>query len=608
MVILGINYYFHDSSACLMVDGEVVVALEEERFSRDKHTRAFPENAIKQCLEFAEITVGDIDHIAVSIKPTHRWLTKTLYACRRPHKSVPFIKHELINGFFKQRRFRSWYKQTFTENQPPIHFVEHHVSHAAGSFLVSPYKKAAIMAIDGSGEWACSWIGEGRDDQVTCFNESMFPHSLGSVYEAVTEFCGFKPNYDEGKTMGLAPLGNPDTYIEQARKTVQVDDNGKLQVDLSYFSYQFWGYQRCAPKFYDTFGQPRNPDAEFETRHHDVAAAFQQVLEECGLKLANILHKRTGADYLVIAGGVALNSVMNGRILRETPFRDVYIMPAAGDNGTSIGAAAVVQHIELGKPRVAIHDNPYLGNSYSDEAIESELKRYKLPYRYCDDIARETAELLEQGSIVGWFQGRMEIGPRALGSRSIIANPAYPSMKDKINSEVKFREAYRPFAPSATVDRAAEFFDIDVEAPFMLKVCPVRKDKQAIMPAITHVDGSARLQTVRSETHPQYYRLINELGHRTGVPVVLNTSFNIQGEPVVESPRDAIRCFFSTGLDHLCIGSFVVSKQANASASGISIDAEVQKVSRSIDVGTGDAANDKSVSPNRPNRPNRIAK
>ncbi len=562
MIVLGINYYFHDSSACLYIDGKLAVALEEERFSRDKHTREFPHRAIQQCMDFAGITADQIDHVAVSIKPTHRWFTKALYALKRPHKAAPFIKHELINGFFKQRRFHAWFNSQFVGKQPTLHFVEHHDSHAAGSFLVSPYENAAIMGIDGSGEWACSWLGYGNGTSVECFNESFFPNSLGSVYEAVTEFCGFRPNYDEGKTMGLAPLGDASRYINEARKTIQVKDDGTLAVDLSYFSYQFWGYKRCAPKFYEAFGQPRQTDAPFEERHQDVAAAFQQVLEECGLKMANLLHKRTGADYLVIAGGVALNSVMNGRILRETPFKDVYIMPAAGDNGTSIGAAAVAYHRNLGLPRTAVHDNPYLGNTYSDEFIESELVRYKLPYQKSDDIASDAADLLEKGAIIGWFQGRMEIGPRALGSRSILANPAFPSMKDKINAEVKFREAYRPFAPSATVEAASTFFDIEVEAPFMLKVCAVREDKQPIIPSITHVDGSARLQTVRQESHPQYHRLISELGNRTGVPVVLNTSFNIQGEPVVESPRDAIRCFFSTGLDHLAIGSFIVSKKS----------------------------------------------
>ena len=561
MIILGINYYFHDSSACLLIDGKLVVALEEERFSRDKHTRSFPQLAIEKCLEYADITADQIDHVAVSIKPTHRWFTKALYACKRPHKAAPFIKHELINGFFKQRNFKRWYQDTFSGQRPRLHFIEHHLSHAAGSYLVCPWDEAAIMAIDGSGEWACAWLGHGKGNTVDCFNESLFPHSLGSVYEAVTEFCGFRPNYDEGKTMGLAPLGDASRFLDAARNTVHVDDAGVINVDLSYFSYQFWGYKRCASKFYDTFGSPRQSDAPFESHHQDVAAAFQQVLEECGLKMANILQQRTGARHLVIAGGVALNSVMNGRILRETAFEDVYIMPAAGDNGTAIGAAAVAYNLELGFPRTTVHDNPYLGNNYNDEQIQAELDRYKLPYVKSDNIAVEAANLLERGEILGWFQGRMEIGPRALGSRSILANPAFPAMKDKINSEVKFREAYRPFAPSATVECAKEFFDIDVEAPFMLKVCQVRDSKQDVMPAITHVDGSARLQTVREDSHPTYHQVITELGNRTGVPVVLNTSFNIQGEPVVESPRDAIRCFFSTGLDHLCIGSFVVSKK-----------------------------------------------
>ena len=563
MIILGLNTWFHDTSACLVRDGELVIALEEERFSRDKHTRAFPEQAIQQCLDYAGIDYADIDHVALSIKPTHQWLTKTLYALKAPHKSLPFIRHELVAGIFKQQRFKAFMQAHWPNgNAPRIHQVQHHLSHAAGSFFVSPYEHAAIMAIDGSGEWACAWLGEGRGKNVTCFNESLFPNSLGSVYEAVTEFCGFKPNYDEGKTMGLAPLGDASRFIEQARKSVSVNTEGQLQVNLAYFSYQYWGYRRCSDLFHQTFGTPRVLNGEFETHHQDVAAAFQQVLEECALAMAGILKRRTQAPYLVIAGGVALNSVMNGRLLREAGFDDVYIMPAAGDNGTSIGAAYTVLHQELGQPRTAVHDNPYIGNQYDDAAIEALLKKFKLPYYRAEDVAVDAAQLLEQGHILGWFQGRMEIGPWALGARSILANPAYPDMKAKINSEVKFREAYRPFAPSATVEAATEFFDIQVEAPFMLKVCQVREDKQALLPAITHVDGSARLQTVRGDTNPLYHELITQLGQRTGVPVVLNTSFNIQGEPVVESPRDAIRCFFSTGLDFLAIGSFIVCKGA----------------------------------------------
>lgn len=563
MIILGLNYYFHDSSACLVVDGKLVVALEEERFTRNKHTREFPHQAIAQCLKFADIDISQVDHVAVSIKPAHRWLTKTLYALRKPHKSLPFIRHELINGFFKQAAFRRWVNHSWPDKhkRPAIHQIEHHLSHAAGSYLVSPYKDAAIMAIDGSGEWACAWLGHGKGDTVEHFNETQFPHSLGSVYEAVTEFCGFRPNYDEGKTMGLAPLGNAERFIDDARKTVSISDTGQIEVDLRYFSYQYWGYQRCAPLFHDVFGTPRKHDGEFEKHHQDVAAAFQQVLEECALKIANILKSRTGSSHLVIAGGVALNSVMNGRLLREAGFDDVYIMPAAGDNGTSIGAAYTLYHLQLKQPRTEVHDNPFVGNDYDDATIEALLKKFKLDYKTSQNIAEDTAELLSNGKIVGWFQGRMEIGPRALGARSILANPAYPSMKDKINAEVKFREAYRPFAPSSTVESCKDFFDIDVEAPFMLKVCQVRKDKQALLPAITHVDGSARLQTVSKHTNPLYHSLISELGKRTGVPVVLNTSFNIQGEPVVESPRDAIRCFYSTGLDVLTIGNYLVFKK-----------------------------------------------
>ena len=561
MIVLGINYYFHDSSAALVIDGELVVALEEERFTRNKHTREFPENAIRECLRMGGISADQIDHVAVSIKPTHCWQKKFVYALKKPHKAAPFIKHELVNGFFKQRRFKRWVNETFnTGKKPNIAFIEHHLTHAAGTYFVSPYDDAAIMAIDGSGEWACAWLGHGKGNDIECFNETYFPHSLGSVYESVTEFCGFKPNYDEGKTMGLAPLGDASKYIEQARKLVSISDEGQIEVDLSYFSYQYWGYKRCAQKFYDVFGEPRELDGEFETHHQDVAAAFQQLLEECALKMAAALKKRTQARHLIIAGGVALNSVMNGRLLREAGFDDVYIMPAAGDNGTSIGAAYTLLHHELKLPRSFVHDNPYVGNEYDDDEIESCLKKFKLSYKKTTAVASDTAALLEAGKIGGWFQGRMEIGPRALGSRSIVANPAFPDMKDKINAEVKFREAYRPFAPSATVEAAKEFFDIEVEAPFMLKVCQVKEDKQSVIPAITHVDGSARLQTVKSETHPLYHQLISQLGDRTGVPVVLNTSFNIQGEPVCESPRDAIRCFYSTGLDFLAIGSFIIEK------------------------------------------------
>lgn len=563
MNVLGINYYFHDTSACLLRDGKIVAVMEEERLSRQKHTAAFPQQAIASCLTLAGLEPADIDHIALSIQPAKDWPAKTFYWLRHLAQSYPFLRHELLGARYKQRQFWNWFNAAFAsgKRRPALHFVPHHSSHAAGSFLVSPYEHAALLSLDGSGEWATSFLGVGRGIDVECLRESYFPMSLGSVYEAATEFCGFQPNYDEGKTMGLAPYGDPSVFRRQVTDIVRVDDDGAIQVDLSYFSYQHWGYRRCAQKFYDTFGQPRRSGEDFQDHHRNVAAAFQYVLEECALKLCRLLRRRTDARHLVIAGGVALNSVMNGRLLREGGFDDIYVMPAAGDNGTAIGAAAYVYHTLLRQPRVAQHDDPYLGTAYSDAELESLLRSYKLRYTREPDIENTAAELLAAGNILGWFQGRMEIGPRALGNRSILADPTRPGMKDKINAEVKHREAFRPFAPSVPVEEKDRYFDIKGDSPVMLKVCDVHSTMRERLPAITHVDGTARLQTVNAGTNPRYYGLLRKFGERSGTPVLLNTSFNIQGEPIVESPRDAVRCFYSTGLDYLALGSFLIGKQ-----------------------------------------------
>lgn len=563
MIVLGINYFFHDSSACIVADGRIVAMLEEERFTRRKHTREFPVQAITGCLRLAGLSVHDIDQVAVSIQPTKDWPAKLGYGLRHLGHARPFIRHELLSAYFKQRTLWAWYRATFGRRQPPpLHFVPHHTAHAAGSFLGSPYDEAAILSLDGSGEWATSFLGLGRGSDVTPLQESFFPMSLGAFYEAATEFCGFKPNYDEGKTMGLAPFGDPRVFARQVAELARVDEHGKIHVDLGYFDYQFWGTQRCGPRFHATFGTPRRPDEPFAEHHHHLAAACQKQLEECALKLCRLLRRQSSARHLVIAGGVALNSVMNGRILREAGFDDIYVMPAAGDNGTAIGAALYVYHTVLRQPRVAAHDDPYLGTSYSDEQIEKLLRQCKLPYRRHDDITAVAARLLADGKILGWFQGRMEIGPRALGNRSILANPAFPDMKDKINAEVKHREAYRPFAPSTPVEAKDRFFDIKGDSPFMLKVCDVLEPMKAVIPAITHVDGSARLQTVEQRINPRYHDLLTRFGEMTGVPVLLNTSFNVQGEPIIESPVQAVRCFYSTGLDYLALGNFLVSKPA----------------------------------------------
>ena len=562
MKILGLNYFYHDSTACVVVDGKLVVAIEEERLTRVKHTYAFPYHSIKRCLEIAELEPGDIDAVAVSIKPTLHWGAKTAYALRHPTQAKSFVKHELFRAISRQKEFRNWLKKTWPDarKRPKVHMVPHHIAHIAGSFFVSPYEKAALLSLDGSGEWATSFLGYGEGNSINCINESFFPHSLGSFYESVTEFCGFRPNYDEGKTMGLAPFGDPDVFYKEASKIIDISDTGSIQIDLSYFNYQFWGRTRCSQKFYDTFGAPRQNNEPFAKHHEDAAAAFQRVLEEVAIKLCRILKEKTQAQYLVIAGGVALNSVMNGRIVRESGFDDLYVMPAAGDNGTAIGAAYYIYNGVADFPRNFIHDNPYVGTEYSQEEIDAVIKDCKLNPERHSDIAAVVARLLHEGNIIGWFQGAMEIGPRALGNRSILADPTQKEMKDKINAEVKHREAYRPFAPSVTVESMKDYFESEVQAPFMLKVCNVRSDQRETLSAITHVDGSARMQTVRKDVNPLYHSLLSEFGKLSGAPVLLNTSFNVMGEPIVESPYDAIRCFFSTGLDKLVIGNCIISK------------------------------------------------
>jgi carbamoyltransferase len=561
-VILGLNYAFHDSSACVVRNGHLVCALEEERFTRKKHTSEFPRISADRCLQLAGLTPADVTHVAVSIKPTLHWLRKSLYALRHAGRSGPFLKHELMRPLGQGRELRKWYRSLWPGEGrgPEVHFIPHHACHAAGTFFISPFESAAILSLDGAGEWSTSLLGHGKGNHVEAFKESFFPHSLGSFYEAATEFCGFKANYDEGKTMGLAPFGDAGVYYDQVKDIIRVDESGGLRVDLSWFDYQHWGHRRCGPRFESVFGAARRPTGAFEKNHVDVAAAFQRVLEECGLRMARHLYERTREKHLVIAGGVSLNSVMNGRILRETPFEDVYVMAAAGDNGTSIGAAYYLYHGLLGRPREFVHLSPHLGTEYDNAAIKKVLDEAKVPYEYKENVAEVAAQKLHARRIVGWFQGRMEIGPRALGSRSILADPTDPGMKDKVNAEVKHREAYRPFAPSSIVEARNDYFDIGVEDPFMLKVCNVLPEKRTVLPAITHVDGTARLQTVRRETNPLYHELISQFGRLSGVPVVLNTSFNIMGEPIVESPVNALRCFYSTGLDDLVMGNYVVSK------------------------------------------------
>lgn len=565
MNILGLNYRFHDSTACIVTDGMLKIAIEEERLTRKKHTWEFPAKAIDRCLRTIGMDYADIDYIAVSFKPSHKAIPRLAYAGTHPRNAISFLAKEFGGAYLKQRNFRNWYAAHWPRDgrKPKVVLVEHHAAHAIGSFLVSPYEHAALLSLDGSGEWETSLLGEGRGNTYRCFHKNYFPMSLGSFYEAVTKFCGFQTNYDEGKTMGLAAWGDSSKYGATVDKMATVAEDGGIKIDLTYFAYQFWGQEWCAPKFYEVFGSPRDPRAgkeSFDQRHMDVAAAFQLTLEERALDLCRVLRHRTDAEYIVISGGVALNSVMNGRIVRESGFKDAYIMPAAGDNGTAIGAAFYLYNCVLGKPRTYVHLDPYLGPAYSDDQIARVIAESKLSAKRHEDVIGEAARLLHAGKIVGWFQGKMEIGPRALGNRSILADPTRNDMKAKINAEVKHREAFRPFAPAVPSERKSEYFDTRVDDPFMLKVCDVLPAFRSRLPAITHVDGTARLQTVDRDVNPQFHDLLHRFGALSGVPVLLNTSFNIMGEPIIESPYDAIRCFYSTGLDYLVMGNLILGK------------------------------------------------
>ncbi len=568
MNVLGINHYFHDTSVCLVSHGKLVAALEEERFNRDKHTTSFPANAIRHALALGGIRPDDVSHVAVSAEPVHKWEAKLAYAARNPVNAGSFVRRELHRFRTRKKWLDRWLEETWpdADGRPVVHYVQHHLSHVAGSFLVSGYDEAALLGIDGSGEWATSLMGHGKGAEIDIFQQSWFPMSLGSFYEAVTDWAGFRPNYDEGKTMGLAPYGDASLFYDRVADLVRVGPDGEITLDLSYFNHQFHGERRYSERFLEVFGpaRPKDKNVPFDEHHKHVCAAFQRVLEDRVLQMCEILHRKTRAKWLVFAGGVALNSVMNGRIVREGPFRDVYVMPGAGDNGTSIGAAFYVWNTVLGNERNFVHDDPFIGNAYDDDEIERLLRRCELEVERHEEIETVAAELLAAGRMIGWFQGRMEFGPRSLGSRSILANPMLWNMKEILNARVKQREAFRPFAPACPIERMAEFFDSRVDTPFMLKVCHVRPDVRELLPAITHVDGTARLQTVERRHHPRFHKLLTEFGRITGVPVLLNTSFNVMGEPIVENPVDAIRCFFSTGLDELIVGSYVVRKRGPA--------------------------------------------
>jgi len=591
MKILGISCFYHDAAAALLVDGQLIAAAEEERFSRKKHDSGFPKLAIQFCLDEAGITTKDLDYVVFYEKPFvkfERILTTTLQQVPR---SWRVFGDAMTTWLLDKLWVKNLLRVELGLDNDRILFSEHHLSHAASTFLCSPFEEAAILTVDGVGEWATATFARGRGTEITQLREIRFPHSVGLLYSAFTAFLGFEVNEGEYKVMGMAPYGEP-RYVDKVRQLIRVGDDGSIWLDMSYFCFHRSTDTAFTSKFTDLFGTPRDPDWHFFTRtsgypsyfgerpanfdemadrnqyYADVAASIQLVTEEIVLTMARALHRDTGLDRLCLAGGVALNSVANGRLQRETPFKQIFIQPAAGDGGGALGAALFAQHCVLGQPRSFQMRHAYWGKKYSEGEIVDYLRRENIAHTACtseDAMIDRVVDHLQKGHVAGWFQDRFEWGPRALGARSIIADPRRADMKEIVNVKIKFREPFRPFAPSVLVDKADRYFDLSEPARhhparFMLYVVDVKPGQGEVVPAITHVDNTARLQTVHKEESPLYYKLIERFGQATGVPVVMNTSFNLKGEPIVTSPANAYSTFMRSGMDALVLGNYVIDK------------------------------------------------
>ncbi len=559
MFILGISCFYHDSAACLICDGKIVAAAEEERFSRIKHDNGFPKRAIDFCLKSANIKSSDLVYVGFYEKPFIKF-ERILYSCLSTFPiSFPFFLKSMP-VWIKEKLWISQLIKKELNYKGEVIFIDHHLSHAASSFLVSPFKKSTILTLDAVGEWTTTAYGYGEGKNIVLEKQINFPHSLGMFYSAFTSHLGFEVMEGEYKVMGLASYGQPK-YIDEVKKVIKIFSDGSFQLDLSYFAYHF-GEKMTSKKFEKLFGKPRQKDEPVTAYHQDLAASLQAVTEEIIVKMCNHLYETQKNDNLCLAGGVALNCVANGKILKETQFKNIFIQPAAGDSGGALGVAFYIYHTLLGKPRSFVMDNAYLGPSYPNEEIENFLKERKIKHQKLSEteIIKTAAHLIADNHVVGWFHGKMEFGPRALGHRSILANASNPKMKEIINEKIKHREPFRPFAPSVLAEYSEKFFDLHCESPFMLLVADVFLDKRKIIPAITHVDGTARVQTVNRKTGGRYYDLIKEYYRLTGVPVVLNTSFNVRGEPIVCAPQDAYNCFIKTDMDYLVLENYLIQK------------------------------------------------
>jgi carbamoyltransferase len=558
--ILGISCYYHDAAACLIESHDVVAAAEEERFSRDKHDSSFPNNAVEYCLDEAGITIDEVDYVGFYEKPIEKFdrILETFLT------TAPFGFRSFIQGMPLWLRKRLWMYDDIKDKlgyDGEILFGGHHESHAASSFYASPYEEAAILTVDGVGEWNTTTWGVGEGNSIEIRESIDFPHSLGLLYSAFTYYLGFKVNNGEYKVMGLSSYGEPEYESVIREELIDEKEDGSFRLNMEYFEYLSKA-RMINDDFEDLFGHPRRePDSDIEDHHFDIAASAQSVTEDVLLGLVREIHANTGKENLCMGGGVALNSVANGLILRETPFEDVFIQPAAGDDGGAFGVASSIyyQGLDTERPvpenRRSRMNSTYLGPSYDTQEIRNTLRGSDVDiseFPTTESLLAEAASLLAEQRVVGIYQGRMEWGPRALGNRSILADPRDGEMQDIVNRKIKFREGFRPFAPSVLADRASEYFDTERESPYMLFVFDVHEEKQAEIPAVTHVDGTSRIQTVQREDNQVYYDLIRAFGDRTGVPVVLNTSLNRRGESIVNTPQDAVDCFTGTGMDYMC--------------------------------------------------------
>jgi len=563
MNILGISAFYHDSAACLIQDGCIVAAAQEERFTRKKHDFDFPQHAISYCLKEGKISQEDIDYIAFYEKPFIKFeRILDTYVAFAPFGILSYLK--AIPLWVKERLWMKGLIQHKLNNKAKILFTEHHLSHAASAFYPSPFDEAAILTSDGVGEWSTATCGVGKGSDVEIWEELKFPHSLGLLYSAFTYYTGFKVNSGEYKLMGLAPYGEPKYVDTILNNLIDLKEDGSFKLNMKYFDY-CTGLKMINKRFSSLFGvPPRKPETKMQKVYMDIARSIQYVTEEIMLRMTRHLYKITQEKNLCLAGGVALNCVANGRILRETPFERIWIQPGAGDAGGALGAALYVWHKYLGNKRIPkptdSQSGSFLGPEFTNEQIKGFLNENDIPYQELEhvNVPEITADLLDKGNVVGWFQGRMEFGPRALGTRSILGDARVKEMQSVMNLKIKFRESFRPFAPSALQGKQAEYFELEKESPYMLLVAPV---KRSDIPAVTHVDNSARVQTVSSDTNPLYYKLIKAFYEKTSCPVIINTSFNIRGEPIVCTPEDAYNCFINTGMDYLVIGDFLLDKK-----------------------------------------------